>query len=267
MASFDELYRPASLKIERAKYHINDLNARLVAFLAETPFELITVHDPHAGKRTHTIETNNAVPNEIPLIVGDAVHNLRSALDVTIFALIGDRARQPWRVQFPFARKKEGLEAAISQAEIHLAGEQIVNRIKAARPYEGGNALLHGLNSLDITDKHRLIITAGRIMSISADDFHKIDPAIPIYGPGVINFAAEVNNPFTVGLPRPPRRVRRANKSYVPIRYKSEIQPSFQIAFGSRETFAGSLLIPKLIEVAKEVEVLCQDLCTAFFIH
>ncbi|RWP19278.1 MAG: hypothetical protein EOR00_09230 [Mesorhizobium sp.] len=264
MATFDELYRPASLKLERAKHHINDLNARINAFLAEEPFELVIIHDDHAGRRTHEIESKQAIPCGLSLIIGDAIHNLRSALDITLFGMIGATASYPWMVQFPFARNKDGLKAAIAKAEIALAGNDVVAVIEAAEPYGGGNELFHGLNVLDITDKHRLIIATGRNAQLSADDFAKIDPYLPISGPGILVFTGETNVIFDIKIHRMSRQARRANKGYAPTRHKPHIQPPFELAFGGGEPFAGQALVPTLVEITSKVECLCRDMCTAF---
>lgn len=215
MATFDDLYRPATLKVDRAKYHINDLNTRINEYLAGKPFELVIVEDLHAGERTHQVETKKPIPDEFALVIGDAIHNLRSALDVTIFGMVGAVANQPWKVQFPFSRNEKGLQAAIANAEIPLAGKNVLDTIEAAKPYGGGDELLYGLNSLDITDKHRLIISTARSAELFGDDLARLDPDLRISGAGLIRFVG-TSAIIRVTFPKASRRERRANKAYTP---------------------------------------------------
>ena len=41
MATFDEIARTPRLKIERAKYHVNDLSGKINAYLAQKPYTLV----------------------------------------------------------------------------------------------------------------------------------------------------------------------------------------------------------------------------------
>src|SRR6266516_6097136 len=70
------------LKVSRAKQHIGELEAAIIAFHETSPYQVVTVDDPQTGKRVAMIGGEPApIPHEIPLILGDAVHALRSSLD------------------------------------------------------------------------------------------------------------------------------------------------------------------------------------------
>jgi hypothetical protein len=73
--------RSPKLKILRANAHIRDLDASIKRFLGTDPFDFFwIVDDPGLDK--HLIAKAIAQPSdEIALLIGDAAHNLRTALD------------------------------------------------------------------------------------------------------------------------------------------------------------------------------------------
>jgi hypothetical protein len=261
---FDELYRPAALKIGRASQHIAELEARIAEFLDRKAFELFLLRDEAAGKRTHNIARKEQIPDDLPLIIGDAVHNLRSALNVTVFGMIGSQAKQSHKVQFPFSYEQEGLNRAIASAELELAGRDVVSCVEKAKPFSGGNSLLHGLHVLDVRDKHRLILLVGTATKISADNARKNDPDLPFVGGGILSFKGSLDTIFTIEFPDPGRRVRRASRRVKPVRIVARIQPDFGIVFGDNQPFARQEVIPTLEAIRGEVESLSRNLCEAF---
>jgi hypothetical protein len=73
-------YRDARLKIERAKKHLSDFNAAIVS-LENTCTATIEHHQDSAQSLVHEIPDVRDVLDNLSLIAGDAIHNLRSALD------------------------------------------------------------------------------------------------------------------------------------------------------------------------------------------
>lgn len=72
------------LKIERAKQHIADLHSSICAF-ATTDFCSLDVNqEVETGKYCLKVAVKEPLPHEFALIIGDAVHNLKSALDITV---------------------------------------------------------------------------------------------------------------------------------------------------------------------------------------
>ncbi len=113
----DELAHPGHLKIEWAKHHVNDLERATSAIMAQKPFKLMVRIQPKAGKLSYASKAEKPIPSEIALIIGDAVHNLRSALDLTMFALASGKSPSPHRIEFPFPREANGLEDAMNAAQ------------------------------------------------------------------------------------------------------------------------------------------------------
>ena len=120
-SGFDHVW----LKLDRAKQHIDDLEATIIAFHRTNPYPLVTEDDPQTGKRMVKIGKGPApIPDAVPLILGDAVHAIRTRLlrqcrcpDPKRPDHVPHRARQTRpqarRTAIPCRRKGKGsLEAA-----------------------------------------------------------------------------------------------------------------------------------------------------------
>src|SRR5271156_1341219 len=75
-------------KIERAKKHVTDLDIAIRSFCESQPYTIATKQKPEIEHTTLCVENVQPVPDSITLIVGDAVHNLRSSLDHLAWQLV-----------------------------------------------------------------------------------------------------------------------------------------------------------------------------------
>ena len=218
----------ARLKLQRAEHHILDLNRVAHTYYAQKPIRLMVLGEPKADRVTHFVKENVPLPAEVPLIIGDAVHNLRSALDMLMFELVGHLARRPENVQFPFARRAESLESTITNREANLAGEKVVREIKRSEPYKGGNRILYAIHELDVLDKHKLITPVNRGVSFDMSKFKRMAPTLrlPV---GNSNAIFEVGVRFVMNYSGT-RAERIAHRRHIrPGEYESDIQPTFHI--------------------------------------
>src|SRR5438128_1951687 len=92
-------------KIERAKKHIVDLKAELAAFTKTNPYPVGTKNDPQSGELLYYIVSAAPVPVPIPILTGDAIQSLRTALDHLAYQFVcapnGGVAPDPFRTYFP----------------------------------------------------------------------------------------------------------------------------------------------------------------------
>lgn len=100
------LYKDARLKVDRAKKHIADFTAAMIALENACT---VTVEQDEEGRDclTHEIPNSRQALDNLSLIAGDAIHNLRSALDFawvsTITRLLPDNS--PTILSSLFGRK------------------------------------------------------------------------------------------------------------------------------------------------------------------
>jgi hypothetical protein len=153
-----------TLKIERAKKHIADLQRELGVFLDAKPYKVGAKHDPQTRNLIYYVTSVNAIPDCVPLIAGDTIQNLISALDHLAYQLVfkdtGGNPPKPGKIYFPIADT-----VAIYEAEkcrkLQGAGKDTLKAIDATKPYKGGNDPLWMLYRLNNIDKHRLLLTVG----------------------------------------------------------------------------------------------------------
>jgi len=150
-----------SLKLERAKKHLHDLDGMWRWFRETNPYRFALEKDPDTGEEWRVVTRADPIPLCIPILAGDCVHNLRSALDQLIRQLIVANGRKPHnKSEFPighseadYRAKKPGKTKGISQ--------EAADFLDGLEPYKGGQGseTFWTIHHLDIVDKHRLLLT------------------------------------------------------------------------------------------------------------
>src|SRR5271165_6529198 len=155
-------FTDAQLKIERAREHIKQFNIYVRQF-AEANGHSIRVHsNTNTGYDALEFIPCGVVPPEFMCIVGDAIHNLRSALDVAMSEIeFINTGKRTGDMIFPAYKTGDQLRRAITKRGLEdKATKRVIDYIvESIQPYETGNgAPIWQLHRLDIEDKHRLII-------------------------------------------------------------------------------------------------------------
>lgn len=162
----DPLFGVAA-KIGRADYLIEELDGLVNEFLLRLDDQAITSqvesdHDLHAYRVTMR---QPLVPHQIAVLVGDVLHNLRSAIDHLARALVeasGARAVDgPGGTTFPVRDTRRAHPARL----VPCAWPEVDALVDAVQPYHWPDAErpkhpLLVLHSLSNTDKHRLLHVA-----------------------------------------------------------------------------------------------------------
>lgn len=153
-----------TLKVERAKEHIADLQRTIRQFLDTNPYKVGTKYDPQTRKLIYYVTNVEPTPACLPLIAGDAIQNLMSALDHLAYQIVcsdtGDAPPKPNRIYFPIADDAAKYEAQ-KGGKLQGARQQAIDAIDAVKPYKGGNDQLWQLYRLNNIEKHRLLLTVG----------------------------------------------------------------------------------------------------------
>ena len=88
MITVEHLLAGVWAKIERAEKHVNEFDNAQRAFLHSYPVTFTHKQDQSTGHYKVIIENIRPVPLELSLSIGDAIHNLRSALDLLACQLV-----------------------------------------------------------------------------------------------------------------------------------------------------------------------------------
>lgn len=154
------------LKLKRAEKHIHDLRDEIVAFRERDPkpfdFRPETTLGPDQSVKYDLFAiVREEPPREFALIVGDAVQNIRSALDHLVYELAPPRVRRKRNTQFPifdaeceFKVKSASMLKGLTNHERTL--------IERVQPYAAtkvtGDDPLAILRKLSNRDKHHLLV-------------------------------------------------------------------------------------------------------------
>jgi hypothetical protein len=161
------------VKAERAKKHIQDLHVRTAAFCNTNPYPVIPEDDPQTGDRVFRVRKVAEVPTEITAIIGDVIHNFRSALDHLVYQLVLTNGGTPKHLKTCCYPIFDSREQYLGDAPAKLKGmdRAAIHFIDSTKPYKGGDDDLWRLHRLDIVDKHRLLIPVGLVYRTIVLDF------------------------------------------------------------------------------------------------
>jgi hypothetical protein len=154
MSSADR-FRGAELKLERADQHILELGE----ILDDYGRRLTISYEPVVGaEELSELRVSEPLPGMVSVVLGDAIHNMRSALDLAMCSIARERGVDTKHMKFPFADSEAKFEALLKEKYLAPIGLDVQDFLRAIHPYPLGNPELHALHSLDILDKHRLCI-------------------------------------------------------------------------------------------------------------
>jgi hypothetical protein len=147
------------LKIERAEKHIRDLDSGIRDYFQSRPYEVRTHRDPDSRRMLYVLHSFREPDETFPVVVGDVIQNLRSALDHMAYLLFkGSPGFKPKLSFFPIAEDAAKYKSETLR-KIKGFRKQPVEAISAIEPYGGGKGeTLWRLHSLNIVDKHQLLI-------------------------------------------------------------------------------------------------------------
>lgn len=151
----------ARAKLDHAEAHINLLWSGIKEICGEDPYAvpLRRQYEADQGAVVYRIDRVVDIPEEWSLVLGDAVHDLRSALDHLMWQLARRRLgrnpteREAKQIQFPCVKRGKELRAN------RFLDSADIQRISRFQPYKRLNkGQLHPLPKivrLDDRDKHR----------------------------------------------------------------------------------------------------------------
>lgn len=241
-------------KVDRAKKHIAELQdtiGSLVFTHSANPEAILIEDDPNSPKRIYKVGRIPKVPEYIPAIIGDVIHNLRSALDLLLGQLILASGQEIAKEYFPIAWTRKKFESRCDTEIKGRVGKDPFDLICASEAYRGGQGdALWRVHALDIEDKHRLLFVVGL-------GFHGVTPTFP----------AEWFPPEAVEALGSLSLLVVPEDSMVPLkegdvlfidndRTEEKTEPKFAlfVAFSELEIVHGESVVPTVLSLAESVE-------------
>jgi hypothetical protein len=151
-----DLFRESKVKLTRADQFIDEVDAGLRDYDSSNPISA------KFNAKGHLEINFKKIPPDVLAALGDAIHNMRTALDLMATELARINNESDKSVYFPFADSKVEFPKQISKKNFQRAGDDAVALLKQFEPYTGGNNLLRAIHDLDIRDKHINILVTRR---------------------------------------------------------------------------------------------------------
>jgi len=161
------MFEGARLKVERADHHIRDLQTQFAAFVDSNPYTLAVGNDAESGKTILRLNFRKPILPQWALMIGDAIHNLHTALDHMTWELIGrDGGTQDRHIKFPTGDSQASFEGLCNGMK--TPSQSVKDMLKALEVFpEGKGNTLHALHHLDIADKHAILMPVVRAAKVS----------------------------------------------------------------------------------------------------
>jgi hypothetical protein len=228
-------------KVDRAVEHLKALDLGCQVFLETKPYYVAAEFEPDAERHVVLLRVRQGVPIALSVVLGDFLHDLRSALDQAAWLLAcrSNPLEELWKpnvakgIDWPFVDdpsklRHDGLGCRVADDALAV--------LDRAQPYQGTDSALalQRLDALWNIDKHRVVHSGFAILDMSQVKFVPMGIHIEeVPGETELVFdpdrAAVDRTPLAyVTFAPPPEGHPRTAKVDV----KGE--PTAQIAFGSR---------------------------------
>jgi len=183
-----EVLDSAREKLFRAEDHLKALGTAEKRFSDTGPYAVVPVEaKPQSLERIFCLELRKEPPPKLAALIGDAVHNIRSALDHIAYAVACRQTPTLTRneirnIAFPVAGRPRQFKKQLKKA--HLAASEYSAFFETVQPYKSRWPWLALISTLDNIDKHRRLT-----LPVAAFERLRVEPrgltyeGSPNYGP------------------------------------------------------------------------------------
>ncbi|MBR1275041.1 hypothetical protein [Bradyrhizobium sp. AUGA SZCCT0283] len=162
-------FQSSRLKIKRARNFIDETKRAIEDFLTKEFCKLHVETDASTGQAAISVVSTAEPPAEIALSIGDAVHNLRAALDHAVVDILGAEGAKH---AFPVAKDKSNPGAhstfQLIKKRFPDLATLLVDKIVI---HDTGDVCIWAISQLDNTAKHNLLIPFVSVQAIENFDF------------------------------------------------------------------------------------------------
>ncbi len=189
MSGFGHIYE----RVDRADHHISELKAAMDEWWARDPGGWSEVHvdDPKQALREHRyVFSYTTAPDRVGwgIRIGDAVHNLRAALDNLAWHCAAQSGEPPWATEFPIFKDRARYLDEGHRKIRGIEDPRVRGIIDDVQPWQRGDDAISDplwvLHEWNNTDKHRVVMP---VLVAPADLEARI--------------LVETDNPFAAAMP------------------------------------------------------------------
>jgi hypothetical protein len=170
-------------KRDRAETHLKSLETCLGEFMAANPYTITVEPYPEEGRYLLKLRNPKPFPaQDVALLIGDCVHNLRAALDYIVWELAGAELTDRTSM-FPIFDDKDKFRTH-GAWRIKGVPDEPRALIKRMQPYHAGHGArdlaLWAIEHLDAADKHKLL-TVTLPITDSLNVIFTADPPVVLH--------------------------------------------------------------------------------------
>lgn len=129
-------------KVRRVAVHITDVKASLAEYERRNPWNIDTRPGPDANQTTYVLRVHAQVPSDLITKIGDAVHNLRTALDAVAYELGRGHVagtlteKQEQATEFPLCKDQQDFDKwCEARGRADLYGDAERNALRCVQPF------------------------------------------------------------------------------------------------------------------------------------
>jgi hypothetical protein len=151
------------IKLDRAEEHLKLLYRSIRAFEAEKPYRVTYEDNKQARQRIYHVSQVATPPPKWSALIGDCIHNFRSALDHVAYHIVKTYGVPDRNTQFPLCLTPARYPDQAKQCFGERARQGLKTAVERLQPYHRRNKTpnlyaLWQLHRLDIIDKHRQLL-------------------------------------------------------------------------------------------------------------
>lgn len=188
-------------KVERAGEHLDALDGAIKRHNTSKPYRIVEERDPQSGIYNFLLKLDRPLPGILPILIGEIVYQLRSALDHIVWAL--SQPDPPARCEFPVYKDwgpfvREGmnkLSKLPTAARDEIVGLQpyrrgksaqteplwIVHELRRVDMHRSINVVYHwGTVPIYFYEVYEGVVNDGKVLFRAPPDFHDRQYVKPI---------------------------------------------------------------------------------------
>ena len=253
-------------KIKRARELIRSLIHEESSYYANGHYKVIVLDVPGPNIRRFNTEMLDDMGEVFAPIVGDAAHNIRSALDLVTYEIMvpllqaGDNKAG---IKFPIEKDAASHDALFKRRPMSRAPDPVRAKMDEIAHPDSGDREIRALHFMDIQDKHHdglLVVHSSSLASFRLRDFE----------PAAMNLVMENNGGVVTrgifGGLTAPLHARSEPAAVVQAKIDKHMQANmtFQALFSDKEPlFARQPVSDVLLRIAARVEAAIEELRAA----
>jgi len=244
-------------KVERAKEHVAEFERASRAFLDANPYKAISQFNPKNGEVRFLLEGKHVIPARLAAITSDAVHNMRSALDIAWCQAWTKGAFGARKEYFPIVRHADELKSRFQT--VKKPHQRAAAGIALAIVDDDIWKKLFRLNEINTRDKHQVPILAAAAYQ---QFIIKFPPDVTLDGETGVEIKGNIDDGHVFlkhGMELPLVVTADTNKGFVA---DMECNVTADISFGEGEILQGEPVLKTLRETVQVVD----GLANAFLI-